>query len=175
MIKGLKLKEHKGVRETKLLGLSQINTICGKNDSGKTSILESINLKGHYILGVPIESIDQIKNILTPFIKNKPYPLNEKLSDWFIQYFTSLIESETIWFEEEVEKIYDDLKKQIDVYFLDKNGTELINYKNLIKIIFKNFNESLHAELIPTRREMDFEAKIDSRSKIESLGPGTRK
>lgn len=43
MFESLKLKEHKGITEVKLARLGHINVFCGKNNSGKTSLLEAIH------------------------------------------------------------------------------------------------------------------------------------
>jgi AAA15 family ATPase/GTPase len=43
MYKHLKAMNHKGVKKIVLDDLGYINILCGKNDSGKTSILEALN------------------------------------------------------------------------------------------------------------------------------------
>ena len=42
MIRDLKARGHKGISELKLMDLDHINIICGKDNSGKTSILEAL-------------------------------------------------------------------------------------------------------------------------------------
>ncbi|GAG64807.1 unnamed protein product, partial [marine sediment metagenome] len=42
MIEAIKLFAYKGIKELELKGLNHINVICGKNNSGKSSVLESI-------------------------------------------------------------------------------------------------------------------------------------
>ena len=42
MLEAIKLKGHKGIEEIALQDLDHINVICGKNNSGKTSLVEAI-------------------------------------------------------------------------------------------------------------------------------------
>ena len=42
MMKEIKLKTYKGIKEVSVTSLGHINVICGKNNSGKSSILEAI-------------------------------------------------------------------------------------------------------------------------------------
>jgi predicted ATPase len=44
MIQSLKLKNYRGFQDFRLSALSRVNLLVGKNNSGKTSILEAINL-----------------------------------------------------------------------------------------------------------------------------------
>jgi AAA15 family ATPase/GTPase len=64
MIKHFHLKDYKGISSLELKNLGVINTIIGKNNSGKSSILESMMLNKHYGLGKkdPVSN-----NILTDF------------------------------------------------------------------------------------------------------------
>lgn len=47
----LKAKDYKGIKEIYLSDLSQINVICGKNSSGKSSILKALVLKNSFGMG----------------------------------------------------------------------------------------------------------------------------
>ena len=42
MIETVKLSKHKGIKSLTIYELDHINIICGKNNSGKSSILEAI-------------------------------------------------------------------------------------------------------------------------------------
>lgn len=46
MYQNLKILEDNILRETKLLNLNKVNVICGKNNSGKTTLLDAINKEG---------------------------------------------------------------------------------------------------------------------------------
>lgn len=51
MIRNIKLRGHRGIGEITLLDLGKINLISGKNNSGKTSILEAFQLKDNNVIG----------------------------------------------------------------------------------------------------------------------------
>lgn len=50
-ISGIKLKKHKALEECKLENLGKINIICGKNSSGKTTLLEAIQQSESMLVG----------------------------------------------------------------------------------------------------------------------------
>ena len=52
MITNIKLKKHKGISELSINNLSRVNVICGKNNSGKTSILEAIVKPECFVPGI---------------------------------------------------------------------------------------------------------------------------
>ncbi|HET7153501.1 MAG TPA: hypothetical protein VFJ29_07015, partial [Candidatus Kapabacteria bacterium] len=51
MIEHLLLKKYKGLPETSLAGLKKINVICGKNNTGKSTLIQAINDNTIRIIG----------------------------------------------------------------------------------------------------------------------------
>ncbi|MGW6291075.1 AAA family ATPase, partial [Streptomyces sp. NPDC055107] len=56
MYRYIRVRNHKGIRDVSLSSLGQLNIICGKNNSGKTSILEAIMKPDCRLLGREITS-----------------------------------------------------------------------------------------------------------------------
>ncbi|MEW6088270.1 MAG: AAA family ATPase [bacterium] len=52
MVKQIKLESYKGIKSLELKNLEHVNIICGKNSSGKSSILEAINNPKNRDLGL---------------------------------------------------------------------------------------------------------------------------
>lgn len=57
MIINIKLQSYKAIKEILLEDLSKINVICGKNNSGKTTVLEAINKREHRSLTIRLTKI----------------------------------------------------------------------------------------------------------------------
>ncbi len=57
MFQHLKITGIKALKEAYLLNLGRINVICGKNNSGKTTLLEGVHDKDHRVCGVAISSL----------------------------------------------------------------------------------------------------------------------
>jgi AAA15 family ATPase/GTPase len=99
--------------EIKLFDLGRINIICGKNNSGKTTILEAI-AKAEKI-GFEIESED-IESMVTSFTRQAngfslPSPGNAIA--WFRNLLSALSVNKEIWFtnrrENFIKKIREDM------------------------------------------------------------------
>ncbi len=58
MIKYLKIKNHKALVSAELSELGCINVICGKNNSGKTTVLEALSDSNCYGIGRKVDSVD---------------------------------------------------------------------------------------------------------------------
>ena len=101
MIKYLKAIKHRGIKEIKLENLGTINVICGKNNSGKTSLLEALNNKEYFAIGKKIDSIDYMKSLFEDELKRHNY--NEKyLSSqrkWFENFIAEEIELKIILYK----------------------------------------------------------------------------
>lgn len=53
------IEDHKGAHNLELTGLGRINVFCGKNNSGKTTIVESIGTKGKHSPGLELTNQDK--------------------------------------------------------------------------------------------------------------------
>ncbi|MBN1621588.1 MAG: AAA family ATPase [Endomicrobiales bacterium] len=175
MIKYLKLKKYKGIEELFLKDLSHINVISGKNNSGKSSILESIALNSKENCSIGLKIIDTeialAKKLFNDIAKGytNPHPSNS------MRWFNSLIDKER-------DKIYylDGLKNISDSYYVNMQqylgnynpGT--FNFQSLINRLFDpNLNSNiikLKPLLIPPKRKLDENANIDFNSVYEPNG-----
>ncbi len=52
MIDYMRVSEIKGIRECQLADLGKINIVCGKNNSGKSTLLEGINSPQNRAVGM---------------------------------------------------------------------------------------------------------------------------
>jgi AAA15 family ATPase/GTPase len=170
MIRYLKAKNHKGISELKLMNLGRINIICGKNNSGKTSILEAINSNDKIAIGEKIEDIESLKKNFFSYIQNFARPRPEELMRWFQEYTYQLIGDDTILFDDEVvEKFQKGLN----------NDPHLSGYTNLNVNFNALFNDFFQKErnyfkpiLIPPKRTLEPEVKISLGQSVTPAGTG---
>jgi len=73
--KHIEIKKFRGIKKLKLAELGRINILCGKNNSGKSTILNSI-LEKHSQYGIVLKELDK---------ENIYESLDEKLYEW--EYF----------------------------------------------------------------------------------------
>lgn len=82
MIKYLKANSHKGIKEIELTDLSKINIVCGKNNSGKTSVLESICNVKCYKVGIEFSHGEFLVNKLKVTSSGYSQPSRQLTESW---------------------------------------------------------------------------------------------
>lgn len=153
MIKYLKAKNHKGISEIYLSNLGYINIICGKNNSGKTSILEALNMPSNVGIGKNLDNNckERLEDLFTPLSESYSKPSPEDSRKWFSKYVTKIINEDTIWFSDEKDKIIksiiEDMRESLGRY--QKN---LFNFKLLVDEFFQEIIENYKTILIPPKR-----------------------
>lgn len=87
MIKALKLKGHKGIKEVNIIDLEHINVLSGKNNSGKSSILEAVKEKTKCSLGILFqeENLETLAQIYRPLIHTSS-PSPDQILNTFRQF-----------------------------------------------------------------------------------------
>ena len=95
MIEYLNIKNHKALKHANIIDLGKINIICGKNNSGKTTILEALYLMPNPIRDVSYTIRDQkavqILHYLHRTLNSEGYAF------LFYNYISDFIELKTIY------------------------------------------------------------------------------
>ncbi|MDD5455189.1 MAG: AAA family ATPase [Candidatus Ratteibacteria bacterium] len=162
MIEVIKLFKYKGITELELKDLQHINVICGQNNSGKSSILESIATKEHRALGTKIKESD-INRLDSHFAKfadnwNSPHP--ETLKTWFKKFIPSEINT-IIWEDPtSVAKKVGEYVDNFNKYTGNRHGP--LNFKQFLESLLKKHQEEFKPLLIPPKRKLDYEINIDT-------------
>lgn len=73
MLESVRLKNFRGFKDTELCPLSQITLISGKNNAGKSSVLEGIFLLLAHALDDPFSKLDHFRGMPKPSPKNQSY------------------------------------------------------------------------------------------------------
>ena len=146
-ISDIKLKNHKALEECKLENLGKINIICGKNSSGKTTLLEAIQLSSSRLIGSPLNVLNvnefvnhwnnNIRSARQVIVDNMVY----NLSDFFIrgQHISKVI-NETfskgrIYYADEV-KIFAEDFLNVSINYVNRNLRP--NTRATVTTIFDN-------------------------------------
>ncbi|MCX6668847.1 MAG: AAA family ATPase [Methanothrix sp.] len=137
MFTNLKAKNHKGISELKIGDLGHINIICGKNNSGKTSILEALNSPNNFALGKKVDSKDWLEELFALEAMNYSDPNPDMLKRWFSKYISETIQKHTIWYSDEYEKIIEDINRSMRKDpGLGHYGVSLIDFKKILDTYF---------------------------------------
>ncbi len=169
MYQFLKLFNLKGLKECSLSDLGQINVICGKNNSGKSTILEAIATANNRAIGKRLESVnaDSIYNSSinrtgwgggTTFLNN--------------EYKRILVDltKNRIWYSNEKEIFLVELRRRVSEIPGNEN-------KQLPPEVISSLYEGILADksrtaLIPAKRELELEKTIQGADPIIPNGQG---
>lgn len=162
MIKEIKLKNHKGIQEITLSNLEHINIISGKNNSGKSSVLEAIMFNNiNRNLGRTICK-DDIKSLIEnfkSFANSYSHPSPAILKQWFNQFIPSQINT----------TIYEhDIEQQVIFYtnnlsdFMGQKYNKIEGFGSLLRNFLAEHHKSFKPFLIPPKRALEDEIDINT-------------
>lgn len=171
MIHHLKVASHKGIKSLNLYDLGKINIICGKNNSGKSSILESIALTINP--GAKISNTE-FHETWAKNHQNQGGVYLTRVSSHLKNFFqTKFQDTEIILFKDEGTKFCDELTNILN------NDYQVINYsriqRNELSNVLNHFFtdvKSLSILLIPAKRILENETPISLNQTIGADGSG---
>jgi predicted ATPase len=173
MIKFLKVKDHKGISEVILSNLGHINIICGKNNSGKTSILEAIISKDKVAIGKKVEDVGWLKKLFAPQISRYSHPATQNSEKWFEKYIRGLAENNTVWFSDEEQEITNGFRANLQTDQVMKSfGPSVFEFRDLIKGFFGKDSQNFRPILIPPKRNLETTVNIQTSQEITPSGGG---
>lgn len=166
MIKHLKALGHKGIKEVELGNLGQLNVICGKNSSGKSSILESFTIPAYRSIGF---SMDESSGLAE---KIKSFTGNIEIERWFNASLTRFFNNGNILYDKEV-------AKSAEYFFNEQNKNsrlpgylELPHFKQILSSFIKPRIVDFKTTLIPPKRTLKTGKDIDFKTTFLTSGEG---
>jgi len=172
MFNYLKVKNNKGVKYLELNGLGKINVLFGKNNSGKTSIIEAINIKECVAVGKTLEDINPLVYYFEQEASVYFDTVSRKATNTFRSYLEGLQDKKTIWYYGEEDSIIkactQDLESNKNLHFLNK----MFDMHTILKNWFRDIEETFRPLLIPPKRKLETRVEINLKQKIESYGGG---
>lgn len=167
MFENLKLYNYKGLKECELTNLGQINVICGKNNTGKSTVLEAINSitnRYHGKLITP-EFIDQIKMETIKSVDFINLPERKTTYDKILKKVFPL---GLICYEHQLEEVMQNIVKAIKTEGLPPHMQFDIFSRGLSRILSK----SLNTLLIPPKRQLELSKNIQASDTVYPAGVG---
>lgn len=173
MIEYLKVKDHKGITEVQLINLDQINILCGRNNSGKTSILEAINSTDKCGVGKKLKDLESLKEAFYPLAQYYSTPDPREIVRWFHQYLDQLVQKDILLFHNEIENIDSMFHESIaSDTFLKRYGRLNLNFRPMFEIFFEKEKSYFSTVLIPPKRTLQPEVGINLNESVATNGTG---
>jgi hypothetical protein len=150
-----RLSKHRGIDSITLSNLGRINVICGKNNSGKSSILQAMTTPSSCEVGVPVD-LEQLAKTMAIYMDMKfDHP---KSPDGVLRDMLSLeFASDATWFRGDANSLSSRFQRARDA---SPFGRRSVNMEG----IHKAFQEMCHAEvkslLIPAKRHLQERDRI---------------
>jgi len=171
MIKFIKAKNYKGITEDILLNeLRQINILCGKNSSGKTSLVEALTNKDKRALGKELTQDVKawMEKLFAPYADKYSSPDPRMVKRWFSKNIQDIIDQEVVWYTDQVADIKENFEKKQNE---NRFGID-VNYDKILKELFKNTIENYKPVIIPPKRTVEDEVELDFSGSMNANGLG---
>lgn len=175
MIDYLRIKNHKALKYAQMMSLGKINVICGKNNSGKTTILEALNSNKCYGIGKRLEPNDTewLVELFSKQANRYSNPEPQKSMNWFREYIKGLTQKETIWFSDAKSEIIQELvESKSQDHYLSRYSIDIFEFEQVLNDYFEKSVEFYTPILIPPKREIEFQVDIALNQEISPLGKG---
>lgn len=174
MVTHIKVFNHKGIEKLELKNLEKLNVICGKNSSGKSSILEGINLEDHFFIGLKISTSEQqtLCNIFAKKIKGKTTSNTVYWSEQsFSEGISQIISEGCILYKDTIEsflnKFHNALSSNSNV-----SSEYLIYTQGTLETYYLQYVSDIKTTLIPPKRVLESKVKIDLEKELLPNGIG---
>ncbi len=170
MYQHLRISDFKGLVECTLPHPAKINVICGKNNSGKTTILEGICDSNSVAHGRALTPQDAAQ--LEQDTKHAP--------GWIIRTDTScqtkysallkaLVQSNSVWYSDESQKFDTEFSAQ---YAKDPDLKRFSFNRAALRKAYDSLFPQLRAILLPPKRHLQLEVEVDTAKPVTPTGEG---
>lgn len=170
MFSNVKISNIRGLQECALLNLGKINVICGKNNSGKSTLLEGIN-GGHRGSGKRFKNED-VAQIYEATVDAMGFSrTNTTLSSIYSNLLKTFLMTDRLWFSNE---------EEVFVKFIEENYKregQLRSYafgngalSNVYSSLFPE--QTTETILLPPKRQLELAVNVNSAEAPSSEGRG---
>jgi hypothetical protein len=148
--KHIRVVNYRGIESVSLRNLGQINVICGKNNSGKSSVLTGIAIDRFSKVGVTIDAAirERLCREAAPFF-TKPRSMVEQT---LAGITTDLFKDGEIWFANDADAVFSRLFKGIEQTLLTNH---LGNTEGLHRLISSLFDPQPPTIVVPPKRRLE--------------------
>lgn len=169
MFSHLRLGEHKGLKGCLLKHLGRINIICGKNNSGKSTLLEIINNPQLRIPGV-IFTEEDIKHLSLIGDANVNWHGYHPDSERFRGILEKTLADRHVWFANDL----DNFKSRFETLFYNEGLQWQTSVGNLLVAFDNAFAQTkrLSGALLPPKRQLQLKGMVKTSEEVEPDGTG---
>lgn len=170
MLKYLRINKTSVLDQYDLTNLGQINVICGKNNSGKSTLLEVIESEKERSLGKKI-SPDDIKTVLDNIFLSHGWTKDDPAGIKVIhKLIKNTFANSEIWYRDEVTKFEDSFCNKITTniivqHYQYTSGVASDAYKQL-------FKKTVQFTLLPPKRKIELTTNIETNQSVSPDGIG---
>ncbi len=169
MINHIRVQEIKGLKQCDLLDLGKINVFCGKNNSGKSTILEGLNIINRRFVGIRSD-----ENIAQPLFEVTANILGLNSKDPKLDSYKAILNkklmSRDVWFSNEIEEFGNTVMEEYcNSYGLTRNDYLL---KSLYGEFRRLFPKVPSITLLPPKRHLELQKELNTSEAIGSEGKG---
>lgn len=173
MFRHFYLSNYKGIKNIYLEHLGQINIICGKNNSGKSSILEGLNTETISSPGFEIG----LKELFVQGFKSQAVRYNNPRPDLSLEWFESAIQEyldeNKIVYKRQIPEIINWLtSSQKDNQYLSRYANNIFDYGRVFNVSLHPFNLKFNSSLIPPKRNYSSTTAINLNEELSPNGSG---
>ena len=171
MLKSFNVTAKPILPSTTIANVGKMNVICGKNNSGKTTLIKAIADKKKVVPGVVFDkkyvakTIDNILTNIHPVVEKNGAIYNE-----LVNSITEALKTKIIWFESDlgnaVNIIFDTVKSNTGIVRINQN------HKALVKEIKTEINNYPGSIFIPPKRNLELRKSFQSEENPEPKGNG---
>jgi energy-coupling factor transporter ATP-binding protein EcfA2 len=172
MFRHLRLFYSEILRDRILADLGKINVICGKNNSGKSTIFRAISQPRTREIGKSLDH-DDITHICDASIAHTPWSRYGKHSDPYQSYLDTLKQAakiKTIWFLEDRPAFTS--HAVASAIANPRLGFQPFNEAYLASVYDGLFNDYMSVVLLPPKRNLDLSVDIGTGQRPEPRGSG---
>lgn len=164
MIQYLKIPTTKGLRETSLIDLGKINVICGKNNSGKTTLLEAVYSDRRSIGKIIDEStLDFFYRHLAWLTERYSSNTRETMEQRLRRALREAAKTDQLWFADQKSSFARDVSEIVKLS--EANSTVTKTWEQFFKDDFKTI-------LLPPKRQLELTQTVSSEQEVLPSGEG---
>lgn len=165
MFQHLEIKNIKALRECELRDLGKINVLCGKNNSGKSTVLEGISDKTKRFLGVTLgdEQVNSIHTACAELASRYSLQGPETLSQKLLRVLHETAQSKSIWYADSGGSFATDVCTKMD--FAAARQT-------ILNIWEKLYEDSERTALLSPKRRLELTQAVNSTQEALPHGEG---
>lgn len=169
MLKYLRVSNIKGLKECTLLDLGKINVICGKNNSGKSTLLEGIHTSESMAYGKRFEEEDT-KVVYEATINGMGWSreTHQNMNSAYYRVLHEKLVADRIWYSNEANTFTNEVETEFNRYnqnWVFATGAVTKAFENLFPEKFRNV-------LLPPKRYLEFSHEIQTDQSVSSDGVG---